>query len=269
MSKIRTPPCPRYWTLVHWPPDVPRDFTYTDVERRAQLDEVLDDSTAGIALGSSRLRPPRRAKIPDSHRSPLSLLLDLMGDGMSIVSGKTWKIICFVAAKQVTAEVNTRVRTSVLIPLEEFSTGVPRETSGTGLSRSSVVKAINDAVNSGLLRRERRQASNGGDLSTEYGIAWEKVAERARVRRSRKPWDAAFRRAGGRTGFTCQRGSCPAGVAPKPTPKIQRMSRIISHQNSNVAKTHGTLGREEKNTQQQDHVETAAQNSTAPLIVID
>jgi hypothetical protein len=105
---------------------------------------------------------------------------------MSGVPGNAWKIICYVAAKQMTAEMNTRVRASVTIPLAEFSPGARHGHVGTGLSRSSVVKAIYDAVESGLLRRERRQASNGGDLSTEYWIDWDKVTEMARVRRARR-----------------------------------------------------------------------------------
>jgi hypothetical protein len=109
-----------------------------------------------------------------------------MESAMSGVSSNSWKIISYVAAKQARAEVATGARATVPIPLAEFSDGIPRHTSGTGMSRSSVAEAIHAAVDSGILSRERRQASNGGNLATEYGIDWAHVTELARRVKSKR-----------------------------------------------------------------------------------
>lgn len=48
---------------------------------------------------------------------------------------------------------------------------------GTGLSKSSVAKAINEAVQVGILVHERSKTMRGRDLSSGYGIDWDRVQE--------------------------------------------------------------------------------------------
>ncbi len=80
-------------------------------------------------------------------------------------------------------EIATGLRgAGVLIPLAEFSVGDPPHTRGTGLSKSSVAEAIRVAVDSGILRRDRRRSRNGGSLTTEYFIDWTHVAKLAKRR---------------------------------------------------------------------------------------
>ena len=55
---------------------------------------------------------------------------------------------------------------------------VPR---GPSLSKGAVAAAIRTAVDSEIPRRQRRQASNGGTLVTEYAIDRAHVAEPGRV----------------------------------------------------------------------------------------
>lgn len=54
---------------------------------------------------------------------------------------------------------------------------------GTGLSKSSVAKAVNEAVNSGIVLRQPRQSTKGRDLSSLYGIDWDMVQYRDWERR--------------------------------------------------------------------------------------
>lgn len=157
-----------------------------DEDRARIRDEILDSPGTGDTPESVRFRSQRGRKTPTSHRAPLLLLLDLMGSAMSTVPANAWKVVCYVAAKQIGAEVATGARATVAIPLAEFSVGIPRRTTGTGLSKSSVAAAITAAVDSGILWRERRRASNGGNLPTEYGINWPQVAELARRIKSKR-----------------------------------------------------------------------------------
>ncbi len=48
---------------------------------------------------------------------------------------------------------------------------------GTGLSKSSVAEAINEALQSGILVRERHKSGAGRDLSSFYAINWDRVQE--------------------------------------------------------------------------------------------
>ena len=68
-----------------------------------------------------------------------------------------------------------------VISLDQICHGVKikrrRRDFGTGLSRSSAAEAINQALGSGILARERRKSSTGRDLSSAYGINWDRVQE--------------------------------------------------------------------------------------------
>ena len=48
---------------------------------------------------------------------------------------------------------------------------------GTGLSKSSVAEAINEAIGVGILVRERNKSSAGRDLSSLYAIDWDRVQQ--------------------------------------------------------------------------------------------
>ena len=54
---------------------------------------------------------------------------------------------------------------------------------GTGLSKSSVSKAVNEAIGSGILVRETQKSANGRDLPSGYGINWDRVQENDWARR--------------------------------------------------------------------------------------
>jgi predicted transcriptional regulator len=54
---------------------------------------------------------------------------------------------------------------------------------GTGLSKSSVAKAINEAVSFGILVREKYKSGSGRDLSSRYAINWDRVQEYDSARR--------------------------------------------------------------------------------------
>ena len=48
---------------------------------------------------------------------------------------------------------------------------------GTGLTKSSVAEAINEAITAGIVIRQRRKGSTGGDYASLYAIDWDKVQE--------------------------------------------------------------------------------------------
>jgi hypothetical protein len=48
---------------------------------------------------------------------------------------------------------------------------------GTGLSKSSVAKAINEALKLGILIREQQKSIRGRSLSSHYAIDWDRVQE--------------------------------------------------------------------------------------------
>jgi hypothetical protein len=48
---------------------------------------------------------------------------------------------------------------------------------GTGLSKSSVAEAINEALQSRILVRERHKSAAGRDLPSYYAIDWDRVQE--------------------------------------------------------------------------------------------
>ena len=48
---------------------------------------------------------------------------------------------------------------------------------GTGLCKSSVAKAIKEALQSGILVREHQHSERGRDLSSLYAIDWDRVQE--------------------------------------------------------------------------------------------
>jgi hypothetical protein len=50
---------------------------------------------------------------------------------------------------------------------------------GTGLTKSSAVVAINEAVHLGVLRHRRNRARSRGYVASSYSICWERVAELA------------------------------------------------------------------------------------------
>lgn len=54
---------------------------------------------------------------------------------------------------------------------------------GTGLSKSSAAEAITEAIQSGILVRERRTSTRGRDLASLYGIDWDRVQELDWMRR--------------------------------------------------------------------------------------
>jgi hypothetical protein len=56
---------------------------------------------------------------------------------------------------------------------------------GTGLSKSSVAKAINEALKSGILVRQKNKSGRGRDLSSLYAIDWDRVQEYDWQRRKR------------------------------------------------------------------------------------
>jgi hypothetical protein len=57
---------------------------------------------------------------------------------------------------------------------------------GTGLSKSSVADAINEALHSGILVRERHQSEAGRDLPSYYAIDWDRVQEYDWLRRKNR-----------------------------------------------------------------------------------
>jgi hypothetical protein len=68
-----------------------------------------------------------------------------------------------------------------IIPATTFCQGVKINRRwrdyGTGLSKSSVAKAINEALQSGILVRERHKSAAGRDLPSFYAIDWDRVQE--------------------------------------------------------------------------------------------
>lgn len=54
---------------------------------------------------------------------------------------------------------------------------------GTGLCKSSVTKATNEAIRLGILVRERRKSHTGRDLASLFAINWDRVQEYDRERR--------------------------------------------------------------------------------------
>ena len=56
---------------------------------------------------------------------------------------------------------------------------------GTGLSKSSAAAAINEAIRSGFLVRQRNRSSSGRDLSSLYAVDWDRVQEADWTRRKR------------------------------------------------------------------------------------
>lgn len=78
-----------------------------DGHRARIRDEILDGSGGGKAPGPAGFHSKRGGRTPISHRAPLLLLLELMGSATSEVPANAWKVICYVAAKQVSAEVAT------------------------------------------------------------------------------------------------------------------------------------------------------------------
>jgi hypothetical protein len=59
---------------------------------------------------------------------------------------------------------------------------------GTGLRKSSVAKAINEALKSGILVRQKNKSGSGRDLSSLYGINWDRVQEYDRQRQKGLTW---------------------------------------------------------------------------------
>jgi hypothetical protein len=67
---------------------------------------------------------------------------------------------------------------------------------GTGLTKSSVAKALKEAIAAGIVIRERRKGSTGVDGASKYAIDWDKVQEvdwarrkmeKVKKRRRKKP----------------------------------------------------------------------------------
>lgn len=68
-----------------------------------------------------------------------------------------------------------------LISLNELCVGKRvkrrRRDYGTGLSKSSVAEAINEAIGVGILVRARHKSSAGRDLPSQFAIDWDRVQE--------------------------------------------------------------------------------------------
>ena len=54
---------------------------------------------------------------------------------------------------------------------------------GTGLTKSSVAEAINEAIAAGIVIRQRGKGSTGGDYASLYAIDWDRVLELDWIRR--------------------------------------------------------------------------------------
>jgi hypothetical protein len=75
----------------------------------------------------------------------------------------------------------------VVISLANFCHGVRlkyrNRDFGSGLSKSAVANAINEAIDAGVLLQERCKSAGGRDLSSVYAINWDQVHEFDRLRR--------------------------------------------------------------------------------------
>jgi hypothetical protein len=83
--------------------------------------------------------------------------------------------------RNVTGEFGEAQRFAVL-SLDQLCHGVRTEKGrfrdyGTGLSKSSVAEAVNEAIAEGILLRKRQKSSVGRDLGSLYGINWDLVPE--------------------------------------------------------------------------------------------
>jgi hypothetical protein len=78
------------------------------------------------------------------------------------------------------------------ISLQQFCQGrrLPKggySDAGTGLSKSSVTDALNEAIEKGIILRKRRSGWQGEGLASRYAVNWEEVFELvAKLRKSPK-----------------------------------------------------------------------------------
>lgn len=156
-----------------------------------RLPEVGEKLGCPTAIGSAVARGPRKhGRKSPGILGPFELFCMLANTCMDILSPNGWKVVCYVAvrvmgdppeARQRSVMTNWEVRASAAISLSEFTRGLRtkrgRRDYGTGLAKSSVAAAINDAVRAGVLRREQRTGTDGRTIASVYEINWAKVRE--------------------------------------------------------------------------------------------
>jgi hypothetical protein len=61
-------------------------------------------------------------------------------------------------------------------------------TQATGLSKSSVTDALNEAIEKGIILRKKRSGYQGNGLTSRYAVNWEKVFDLvAKLKKRRSP----------------------------------------------------------------------------------
>jgi len=113
---------------------------------------------------------------------------------MGNLSGNAWKVVSYIAVRQVESHpgwahgrIEMLYAAEIEISLKQLSDGMPEKNrarldGGTGLAKSSLAAAINEAASLGILRRTRREGRDGRTLATSYGIDWEMAAGLSGVR---------------------------------------------------------------------------------------
>lgn len=109
---------------------------------------------------------------------------------MDRLTANAWKVVSYIAVRSIADDPASRQAhvshtwdgTMVVISLREFSEGVRIKRKwrdyGTGLSKSSVAGALNEAERVGVLVRQRgRRGANNRSMASKYGINWRQVRE--------------------------------------------------------------------------------------------
>lgn len=162
-------------------------------------------------LMDTKLSTERTERAPE----PIELLFALFDGCLSAVTPKAWKTICYIARESVGAyarkykadhtALGALARDIVAVDATIWQPGPKRKkgTNGpgleivgkggpsdlftavslasicraTGLSKSSVAEAVNEAIAVGVIERRARKSSKGGSLASVYRINWDTARE--------------------------------------------------------------------------------------------
>jgi len=150
------------------------------------LNEVMTGEPRRRFRSRNTTKPLRRSNVTTPFR-----LLELLTDhAVSHLSANAWNILCVAAVRQIVLDpvsMNPRIKVNWDIAprapasLKEFCRT-------TGLNKSSIVDAIREAMEIGILWREHRTGRNGQTIASRYAVIWSQARKWAQ-RRGKKNQD--------------------------------------------------------------------------------